>query len=53
MSEQLDLVKLIADQSASIVEYAKKKYPDRVYMFEFMNNYWKDVLNAGRVENRS
>jgi len=46
MSEQLDLVKLIADQSASIVEYAKKKYPDRVYMFEFMNNYWKDVINA-------
>lgn len=46
MSEQVDLLKAIADQGDSIIEHSKKKYPERTYMFEFTNSYWQDIYYA-------
>jgi benzoyl-CoA reductase/2-hydroxyglutaryl-CoA dehydratase subunit BcrC/BadD/HgdB len=46
MNEHVDLLKNFADQGSSIVEYSKKKYPERTYMFEFTNQYWQDIYKA-------
>lgn len=47
MSEQKrDIIKELAEQGASIVEYSKKKYPERTFMFEFTARYWQDILDA-------
>lgn len=46
MSEQIDILKKIADQGNGIVEHSKKKYPERTYMFEFTNQYWQDIYYA-------
>jgi len=46
MTEQFDLIRVIADQGTSIIEHSKKKYPERTFMFEFTARYWQDIYEA-------
>ncbi|WP_094607526.1 Benzoyl-CoA reductase subunit B [Sporomusa silvacetica DSM 10669] len=46
MNEQKNLFKELSDASESIVEHARKKYPDRLWMFEVQKVYWQSVYQA-------
>lgn len=46
MNEQKNLLKEISDQMDSIVNHAKTKYPDKLWMFEVQKTYWQDIYHA-------
>jgi len=46
MSEQFDLIKYLSDSVDSLLDYMKKKSPDRLWMFEVQKSQWGDIYNA-------
>lgn len=48
MSEQKNIVKEIDEQVDGIIAHATKKYPDRLFMFEFQKAFWGAINNAHR-----